>query len=86
MSEDVKKIKVLVVEDNPSDADVLMDIFEHSNDIAIYGPYEIEAQWAKTLTEAKERLEEFDFDFIFEDLDLGETKGIETLEGSKEIQ
>lgn len=85
MSEEIKKIKVLVVEDNPSDADILVDIFEHSNDMAIYGPYTIDAQWVKSLEEAKERLEQFDFDFIFQDLDLGETKGIETLRAIKKV-
>lgn len=83
--EEITKIKILIVEDNPSDADIMMDIFEHSNDIAIYGPYEIEAQWVKSLNEAKERLADFDFDFIFQDLDLGETKGIETLQELKKF-
>ncbi len=79
MSSDIRTMKVLVIEDNPSDADVLIDIFDHSNDISIYGPYEINVQWVKELDEAKERLEDYEFDFIFLDLDLGETKGIETI-------
>ncbi len=83
--EDVRKIRLLVVEDNPSDADVLMDTFDHSNDIAIYGAYELEAQWVKNLEDAKERLNEFDFDLIFQDLDLGETKGKDTLKAIKTI-
>jgi len=85
MSDEIKKIRVLIVEDNPSDADILMDILEHSNDIAIYGSYEIEGQWVKSLEEAKDRLTEFDFDFIFQDLDLGETKGIDTLRAINKI-
>ncbi len=85
MMEEIRKIRLLVIEDNPSDADVLMETFDHSNDIAIYGAYELEAQWVKSLEDAQERLQEFEFDMIFQDLDLGETKGRDTLKGIKAL-
>lgn len=85
MIEEIRKIRLLVIEDNPSDADVLMETFDHSNDIAIYGAYELEAQWVKSLEDAQERLQEFEFDMIFQDLDLGETKGRDTLKGIKAL-
>lgn len=83
--EEIRKIRLLVVEDNPSDADILMDTFDHSNDISIYGPYKLEAQWVKSIEEAQERLKEFEFDLIFQDLDLGETKGKDTLKAIRAV-
>ena len=35
--ENFKKIKLLIIESNPVDAEALMDIFGDCNDIAIYG-------------------------------------------------
>ena len=75
----MQEIKVLVIEDNPSDADLLLEIFDHSNDIQVYGEYEIQYGWVKSIEEAMERLEEYKPDIVFCDLDLGETTGIATL-------
>lgn len=83
--EEIRKIRILIIEGDAGDADTLMDIFENSNDITIYGAYELEAQWVKNLEDAEERLKDFQYDLIFLDLDLDETKGCATIEAIKAI-
>jgi two-component system, cell cycle sensor histidine kinase and response regulator CckA len=83
--ENFKKIKLLIIESNSVDAEALMDIFGDCNDIAIYGAYELEAQWVKNIEDAQERLKEFQFDMIFQDLDLSEHHGCKSLKIIKSI-
>ncbi len=83
--EEIRKISLLIIENNPRDADVLMDIFDNSNDITIYGAYELDAQWVKSIEDAQERLQEFTYDMIFLDLDLGETNSFDSLRAIKAI-
>jgi DNA-binding NtrC family response regulator len=83
--EEFKKIKLLIIESNSGDAEALMDIFGDCNDIAIYGAYELEAQWVKNIEDAQERLKEFKFDMIFQDLDLSEHHGCKSLKIIKSL-
>lgn len=81
----IKKIRVLVIEDNSSDADFLMGAIERCRDVTIYGAYELEAQWVRSLQDAQDRLEEFDFDLIFQNLHLDGTKSKSALREVKAI-
>ncbi len=83
--EEIQKIKLLIIEEDSNDADILMEILDNSNDVAIYGAYELESQWVKNLEEAKERMEEFKCDMIFLNLNLDDKISFDVLRTMKTV-
>lgn len=66
-------LKILIVEDNPGDA------FLVDHMLAEIPHMRIETQAAATIAEARELLEQREFDLIFSDLDLPDSSGLETV-------
>ena len=72
-----KKIKVLLIEDNQADARLIRDLLEESDTITF------EIIHTKRLLDGIIFLEDIDFDVILLDLDLPDSKGIDTLNKTK---
>lgn len=67
-------LKVLLLEDNPSDARMLEYIFREASELTI------EMTWAKRLQEALSLLSEQTFDVILTDLNLPDSTGLKTFQ------
>ena len=67
-----KRIQVLLVEDDPSDYQLL------TRQLRSVG-YDLDIQWAQTLTEASEQLATSTYDVVLTDLSLPECCGLETV-------
>lgn len=67
-------MKVLVVEDNPADAQLILDMMQE------YASGTIELKIAEKLSSAMEKLSETGFEAVLLDLGLPDSKGLKTLE------
>ena len=68
-----QRVQVLLIEDNPEDAQVMQDALAASTDPRF------EVQWANRLSLALERLRAGSYDVILTDLDLPDSRGFDTL-------
>jgi CheY-like chemotaxis protein len=71
-SESRRSIRVLLVEDNPGDADLVRERLESA------GPESFSVVWIETLAEALAQLSQDQFDVILLDLSLTDSQGLET--------
>jgi len=72
----VRKLSILLVEDNPDHAALLRITLQYDQRVA-------RIEWVCEPTEAFERLRHGDFDLVLLDLDLGLTSGFDVLMGVK---
>jgi PAS domain S-box-containing protein len=76
---DIRKIRLLLVEDNPADARV---VERHLKDA---GLNEVESDWVQTAAEASDRLCKFEYDLVLLDLGLPDATGLQALRALKAI-
>lgn len=74
---------VLILEDNPSDADLLMEILDESENYFVAEEHQFKTTWVKNLDDALEKLNSNSFDVVITDLNLGDSDGLETLASIK---
>lgn len=72
-------LDILLVEDNPSDAEYISYNLEEVRNKGRYKDIQIHTDWAKTLTEGIEILQNKNFDLIMLDLSLPDSHGVETI-------
>lgn len=83
MSNNTKKI--LIIEDNASDADLVMEILDESENYFLSSHLSFKTTWSKCLKEAKQNFAKQNFDVILCDLNLEDSKGLQTLEEIKRL-
>ncbi len=76
---DIRKIRLLLVEDNAADARV---VERHLKDA---GLNEVECDWVQTAADASERLCKFEYDLVLLDLGLPDATGLQALRALKAI-
>lgn len=67
-----KSVQVLLIEDDPDDAELLLSLLEESD-------WELEVAHERLLTLGLRRLQALDFDLLFLDLSLPDSWGLDTL-------
>jgi signal transduction histidine kinase len=78
-------LDVLLVEDNPSDADFIQETLNEATRVGSYTDFVVETQWAKTLHESANMLKLKNFDVILLDLSLPDSHGLETIKQVMEL-
>lgn len=76
---------VLIIEDNASDADLIMEILDESENYFLADNFEFQTAWVKSLDEAKEEIQNQNFDIVLSDLNLRDSVGLNTLSEIKKI-
>ncbi len=76
---DIRKIRLLLVEDNPADARV---VERHLKDA---GLNEVDCEWVQTAADAADRLCKFEYDLVLLDLGLPDATGLQALRALKAI-
>jgi len=73
-----KKIKILLIEDNPGDARLVREFFKEAGT-------EFDLEWRETLSDGLSVLKRMNFDLILLDLSLPDSSGLETVEKTVSI-
>ena len=77
---DKLEIAVLLIEDNPGDARLLMEMLKLSNNV------QLKVDWVQSLTEGLERLKNNTVDVVCSDLSLPDSYGLDTLRSLLRLQ
>ena len=77
---DKLEITVLLIEDNPGDARLLMEMLKLSNDI------QLKVDWVQSLKEGFEWLKNNNVDVVCSDLSLPDSYGLDTLRSLLNLQ
>jgi two-component system sensor histidine kinase/response regulator len=72
-------LDLLLVEDNPADADFITEILEEATKKGRYADFQISIVWVQNLAEAVEAVGKNSFDLILLDLSLPDSFGIDTV-------
>lgn len=74
-AEAIQSFKVLLVEDNPGDAELIGELLPDG------GPRRFSIHWVSRLSEARQRLQSDHFDLVLLDLGLPDSEGLDTVRG-----
>ncbi len=72
-------LDILLVEDNPADADFITEILEQATKKGRYADFQFSIVWVENLAEAVEAIRKNPFDLILCDLSLPDSFGIDTV-------
>ncbi len=72
-------LDILLVEDNPADADFITEILEQATQKGRYADFQFSIVWVENLAEAVEAIRKNPFDLILCDLSLPDSFGIDTV-------
>ncbi len=76
---DIKTIRLLLVEDNPSDAKV---VERHLKDAALIN---VASDWVQTAADAADRLQKTEYDLVLLDLGLPDAEGLQALRALRSV-